>query len=178
MVPGPRLVGDRPEPPTGLREVTALLPVAPHREAQPDRGVRVGRRHGPVEDSPDVVVIAFEAPQPPPLIGAGQQRRRHLGERDERAGVAPLDLCPLADVVEVLGSELPDRVEHPEARRAIAVLGADEALVGQRHQAVEDLQARQLGGGPADLLGAVELAATDEHGEPASSRRSPAPSRS
>ena len=72
-------------------------------------------------------------PEPAPLVVAGQLRRRRISASATNAPrVAPLDLVPLAAGVEPLGGELADRVEHPEARLAVDVLGPDEALVGER----------------------------------------------
>src|SRR6185503_20361417 len=85
--------------------------------------------------------------------------------RQERGGVAALDGLALARRLELLGGELADRVEHPEAQAALDVLGPDEALVDEERQALDDLDAVELGRRAADGLGAVELAAADEHGQ-------------
>ena len=67
---------------------------------------------------------------------------------------------------QLLGGELADRVEHPEAQAAVDLLGPDEALVGEERQAVDDVDAVELARRPADRLGAVELAAADEDRQP------------
>ena len=69
--------------------------------------------------------------------------------------MAALDLGLLAALREVLGGELVDRVELAEAADALDLLGLDEALVGQRHDPVEDVAA-DLVGRPADRLGRLE----------------------
>ena len=165
IVARPRLVGDRREPSPGLREVAALLPVAPHREAEPDRGVRVGGRDRPVHRRPDVVVVALDDAQPAALVRPGQLRRGALDEGEEERLVAALDLGLLAALGEVLGGELVDRVELAEAADAFDLLGLDEALVGQRHDPVEHVAA-DLVGRPADRLGRLDVEAAGERGQP------------
>ena len=117
IVTRPRLVGDRREPSPGLGEVAALLPVAPHREAEPDRGVRVGGRDRPVHRRPDVVVVALEASSQRALVRPGQLRRGALGEGEEERLVAALDRVRSPLSASVLGGELVDRVELAEAAR-------------------------------------------------------------
>src|SRR5205823_10136493 len=66
----PGSVRDRLDPPPRFGEMSALLPIAPHREREPDRGVGVTRDRGPIEDRADVVVLALEAAEPATLIVA------------------------------------------------------------------------------------------------------------
>src|SRR5206468_9709123 len=143
-----------------------LLPVAPHRERDPDRRRGVARAHRPVQDRSDVVMVALEPAEPASLVVAGQLRGQRLREHYERLRVASFDLRSLAGFGQPLGGELPDRVEHPEPRLTVDLLDPDQALVGEGHEAVEDLDAVELAGRPADRLRAVDLAPADEHAQP------------
>src|SRR4029079_12269706 len=49
---------------------------------------------------------------------------------------------------------------------AVDLLRSNQALVGEGHQAIEDLDAVELAGRSADGLGRVELAASDEDRQP------------
>ena len=94
-----------------------------------------------------------------------RSRRGLLGEGQERGRVAGLDLGLLAVGGEALRGELADRVELTEAGLALDLLAPDEALVGEGHQPVEDVDA-DLVGGTADPLRGRQVAAADEHREP------------
>ena len=79
----------------------------------------------------------------PDSFGVGDSARaRNVAEwRRSISSRSPLS-------VEPLGGELADRVEHPEARLAVDLLGPDEALVGEGHQAVEDVEPSSSAAGP------------------------------
>ena len=164
--PRPRCIRHRLEAPTGLGEVAALLPVAPHRVAKPDRRLTVAGCDRPVENRADVVMVTLQPAEPATLIVAGEEGRETFTESDERGRVTALDLGPLAARAQLLGRKLADRFEHPEARLPVALLGSDEALVREGHQPIEHVQACKLRGGSADRLRAVELTAPGEHRQP------------
>ena len=71
----------------------------------------------------------------------------------------------LATGVEHLGGELADRLEHREAGLAGLVVDADEALVDELPDPVDDVAAH-LGGGAAYGLGGLELEAAAKDGQP------------
>src|SRR2546427_8068325 len=78
--------------------------------------------------------------------------------------MAPLDLGGLAGPHELFPGELVNRVELAKARFAIDLLDPNEALVDQRHEPIDDIAAN-VRCGPADDLGDLEIAATDEDGQ-------------
>ncbi len=143
-----------------------LLPEAPHRERDPDRDGRIGGGHRPVEDGPDVVVLELEPVDPAPLCRTRQLPRRPFHERHVPLAMAVADQVSLAVGLESFRGVFTDRVEQPEARLAVGcLLDLDQALVDERHQAVEDLHA-DLGRWPADRFGRGEVAATGEDRQP------------
>ena len=83
-------------PPARLGQVAPLLPEAPERahEAEGDLGERPLRRVG--QGGPEVLVLALEPFEPPPLVVAGQVRLGGLGEVEVGAGVALADRIRLA----------------------------------------------------------------------------------
>ena len=128
-----------------------------------------GSRRGdrPVEDRPDVVVLALEPVEPAPLVGARQLAARSLGERHEPVAVA------------VAGSASP-------RRRASSCSAAYSRIVSSSRKrgspsAVSSTRTRlwsasairpsrtstaELGRRPADRLGRVEVAAAGEDRQP------------
>src|SRR3954453_20057420 len=79
--------------------------------------------------------------------------------------MASPDELDFAVRLQPLGRECADGVEKPEARlTAGRLLGLDEALVHERHEAIEDV-ASDLGCGPADRLGGIEIAPAGEYGQ-------------
>ena len=92
--------------------------------------------------------------------------RGPLDERHVPVAMARADELDLAVGLELLGGVRPDRVEQPEARLAVGdLLDLDQALVDERHQAVEDVAA-ELGRRPADRLRRGEVAAAREDRQP------------
>ena len=143
----------RLQPRPRLGQMAVLLPEPPHRERDADRHRRIRLRDGPVEDRADVVVLQLEPVQPAPLVGARQLGGRLVHERDVPVAVAALDQLDLAVGLQALGGVRPDRVQEPEARFAVGrLLDLDQALVGERHEPVQDVAAELLGR-PADRLG-------------------------
>ena len=163
--PGRR--GHRLEPPPRLRRGGR----ASARTATSRRPIRIAtagsrRGDGPVEDRPDVVVLALEPVEPAPLVGAGQLGGRRLRERHVPVAMAGIGSRRSRRGLEPLGGVLADRVEQPEARLAVGrLLDPDQALVGERHEAVEDVAA-DLGRRAADGLGRLEVAAAGEDRQP------------
>ena len=91
---------------------------------------------------------------------------RPLHERHVPVAMAVADQVSLAVGLEPFRGVLTDRVEEPEARLAVGgLLDLDQALVDERHQAVEDVHA-DLGRRPADRFGRGEVAATGEDRQP------------
>ena len=79
--------------------------------------------------------------------------------------MAPADRWLLAGKRATAPGILPDRLQHREARLAVrAVLLPQQALVDQRRDAVEDVQA-EVAIRVADRLGRLERAASDEDRE-------------
>ena len=146
--------------------MASFLPVAPHREAEPDSRLGVAGRHGSVKNGADVVVIPLQPPEPATLIVAGEKRCKTFTEGDERRGVATLDVVALAARGQLLRCEFTDRVQHPEPRLAIDLLGPYQTLVGEGHQPIEHVQPGELGRRSAYGLRAIELATSDEHRQP------------
>ena len=162
IVVRPRRPGHPFETPPRFREVAVLLPEAPHGEGDPDRHRRVGSCDGTVEDRSDIVVLELQAIEPASLVGAGQLGRGALDERDVPVTVAAVDPVDLPIGLQLLGRERPDRVEEPKAGFAIRrLLGLDQALVDQGHEAIEDVAA-ELGRRSADRLGRGQVAAAGE----------------
>ena len=125
--------------------------------AEPDRRVARRPRRSPDRARPGCCRARARGGR---ASAAGRRRtssgaalaRRARGNQS-RGGARIASRSPLA--VEPLGGELADRLEHPEARLAVGdLLDPDEALVDERHQAVEDVQPPSSRRRPADRLGA------------------------
>ena len=79
--------------------------------------------------------------------------------------MTPVDLVRVTAAREHLGGVLADRLEHREARFLALLVEADEALVHELAQPVDDLAA-DLAGRAADGLGHVQLEPAAEHRQP------------
>ena len=109
-------------------------------------------------------MVTLEAAQPVALVRAGEVRGGPLRQLQHGGRVAAFDLGLFPARDELLQGELADRVELPETRFPVDLLAANEALVGERRESVEDIDA-DVTGRPADRLGDLEIAAADEDGE-------------
>ena len=162
----PRRDRHRLQPSARLGQVAVLLPEAPHREGDPDRDRRVGRRDRAVEDGADVVVLELQPIEPAPLVGPGQLGGSLRDERHVPVAMAGADEVGLPVGLEPFRRVLPDRVQEPEAGLAAGgLLDLDQALVDECHQPVEDVAA-DLGRRTADRLGRREIAPGGEDRQP------------
>ena len=111
-------------------------------------------------------MLELEPVEPAPLVAAGQlaARPRSASATYQSRWRRP-DEVGLAARLELLRGELADRVEQPEPRLAVGrLLDLDQALVDERHEAVDDVAA-ELRGRAADGLGRLEVAAAGEDGQ-------------
>ena len=162
---GPRRGRHDVKPAPGLVQVAALLPEAPDREREADRGPRVAGRGRTIEDRADVVVRPLELVEEPALLGAGEIRGDPLGERQEPGAVSRRNGVSLAALRQLLRRVGPNRVQHLEPRVAVRVDGPDQALVREGDQAVDDVHP-ELGGRPAHRLGCSKVDAALEDRDP------------
>ena len=109
-------------------------------------------------------MLALEAVEPAPLVGARQLRRGFLRQVEVGAAAPFLDVIALAADRQHLGGVLADRVEHHVALLVRALFDAEQALVDERRDAIEDIDA-DIARGATDAVGQVQVAATDEHGQ-------------
>ena len=109
-------------------------------------------------------MLALEAVEPAPLVGARQLRRGFLRQVEVGAAAPLLDVVALAAGRQHLGGVLADRVEHHVALLVRALFDAEQALVDERRDTVEDVDA-DLARRAADAVGHIQLAAADEHGQ-------------
>ena len=109
-------------------------------------------------------MLPLEAVEPASLVGARQLRGGLLREVEVGAAASFLDVVALAAGRQHLGGVLADRVEHHVALLVRAILDAEQALVDERRDTVEDVDA-DLARRAADAFGHIQLAAADEHGQ-------------
>ena len=110
-------------------------------------------------------MLALEPIEPAPLVGARELRRGFLGQVEVGPAAPFLDVVALAAGRQHLGGVLADRVEHHVALLVRALFDAKQALVDERRDTVEDVDA-DLARRAADAVGHIQLAAADEHGQP------------
>ncbi len=106
-------------------------------------------------------MVALQAVQRCALLGALQERRQALGQVEEDAGVPLPRGVGVAGCFEELRGELADRLEHGEARLPGFLGAADQALVDERGQALEDVDGRPVAR-TGHGLGHVEVPAAPE----------------
>ena len=109
-------------------------------------------------------MLALETVEPAPLVGAGQLRRGLLREVEVRAATPLLDVVAFAAGRQHLGGVLADGVEHHVALLVRALFDAEQALVDEHRDTIEDVDA-DLACRAADTVGHIQLAAADEHGQ-------------
>ncbi len=83
--------------------------------------------YGEVERASNVVHFRVQPLQP--LGVGGQVRLRLIGESEELLRMSVAQLVRLTGLLEPLGRELADRLEHPVARRELGIALAEQALV-------------------------------------------------
>ena len=129
----------RSQPGGALRQQPAHLPEPPQRRAEPQARLGVlAVLDRPGEGRAQVVVLAVEHVEQPLLVRAGQARSGSLGQWPgrRRHGARPIGLG-FARLDELLEGEFADREQHREARLAVGLVLADQALVDEAGQAVE-----------------------------------------
>ena len=151
------------EPATGLVQVAALLPEPPHGESDTDGCGAVAGEWRAVQDGTDVVVLQFEAFEDCTLVRSGQLWRGCLHEIEIPTRVERPDGRGLWPLVQHLRRELADGLDHDEAGW-IRIDGAEQALVGESHEAIEDVDGR-FPRWHADDLGRIEAEPSFEHRE-------------
>jgi hypothetical protein len=122
-------------------------PVASERAGQAQRGVRVGGGHGPVEDRPEVVVLAGDPSQPPLVVAVAAL----LGQVEEEGGVPVGHRLGLSGLGQPLGPIGPQALQQPEPGRGPAH-GHHHRPVHQPDQPLQD-PGRVQPIAPADRLG-------------------------
>ena len=157
------------EPAAALAHQPARAPEADERAGELQPELDLGGRDRPRERGPDVVVLLVEANEPERLVRAGELGLGGDHELQVALGVPPAQLVELAFGLEPLERVLPDRLEQAEARLAVgAVRLADEALVDERGETLEDLPEVHLVA--ADGVGDLQRAAAREDAEPRQQR--------
>ena len=119
-------------------------------------------------------MFRFEPIRPFAVPVGTQVGVRFLGQQHEVLQVPTPEHPPVRTLLQSFECVLADCLQHREARLAVAVLRlAEQALLDQRHQPLENLTAAQLAIGVTDGLGRLDPAATDEHPEPREQRLLP-----
>ena len=135
--PGGR--GPRRPGPGSTRIATGRPPGA---APEPPLGVsRISGAGAPVQGRPYIVLLRCQAGQPGSSPDAGEVRGSLFGEADVVAGVAPAGPIRLARLGELLQAELADGLQHGESWLAGAGEGAQEALIGQGGERLQEVLA-------------------------------------
>ena len=108
-------------------------------------------------------MLAVQSREPEAPLGAQQVRPRLLGQRQEAPRVAVAYRLRVGAGGELLQRELADRLEHDGARPGAVLLLADQALVDQRLQSLQHVDAQLVAA--ADRLDVLQLGAPREHRE-------------
>src|SRR6266545_246999 len=117
-------------PALALREPGAVIPERVKRAGQAKRDVGVARRDGRLVRDTQVVEVRLEASRRLRFFHAARESLLALGEREKVPRVFRYGLVRVAALLEPFGSELADRLEHPEALLTGAAGPAtEEALV-------------------------------------------------
>ncbi len=147
------------EPAVALGEVAAVQPEAPQRRGQAQGGLRIAaQREG--QARAQVVVLDLQRAQR--AARAGGQRVVLLGQGQAPVEVAYGHRVVLGGGVQALGRVLADGVEQAKAPAG----DADERLVDQPREQVDDLATRD-GAAGAHLLGGLQREAAREDGQAA-----------
>ena len=108
-------------------------------------------------------MLSLQPVEPHPLVGAGQRRLGSLGQGEVVHGVAAPHGLAFAAGLEALQSELPQRLQHPEAGLTGGpLLGPHEALAGERRHRLHHVARRAAGLG-AHRARRLQGEAPDEH---------------
>ena len=148
-----------------LDQVPLLNPEHPHRsdDAQPDFG-SIGS-HRPFDGRTHVVVIASQRVGRLDRVRAADPRAPLFDERREELPVPSLGLLEIELRPEPFRRELADGLEHRESRALGKLPSPDEAVVEQRSQPLERLDAEILSR-VADASDRPKRGAAGEGGEP------------
>ena len=146
----------------GLEEVAPGLPEAPHRRGQPQRPLRVACLHRPIVGCSDVVVVGGDPVEIELAVVAEDVGGHLLGQRRVHLQVPGLDGLGFSRLDQALGGVLPDHLQHPDARSALALNREDQALVEEDAQSLEHVR-RPVAA--AHLLDLLDTSAAGEHGE-------------
>ncbi|GBD28764.1 hypothetical protein HRbin31_00785 [bacterium HR31] len=150
-------------PRTPFRPVTPDVPVAPQARGDPGEERRVHlSRPCPVQDDPDVGVLAFQLIESARLFRPGEDRFGAFHQGAVELGVGVPRPVELAACRQLLQGELPEGFQHPEPQDVIrASLPLEQALVHQGGHAVEHVH-REI---RAHGLRRLERKAAGEHGQ-------------
>jgi hypothetical protein len=143
-----------PDPGAGLAHVV------PQEPEQPEDPERVRQRPGVVVEVPahggsQIAVVDLEAFGPLALAGAAQWPVGLLGQRPVVVRVPPADLGGVGPGRQPLGHKRANRLQHPQPGAVVGRVEMDQAVPGQRLEAVQRLVLVQAGhlrgglGGPA-----------------------------
>ena len=143
------------------------VPVPAGRDHQPLRGLRLSPVDRPTQRRPEVVEFGVEPGQAAPGGPSEHLRRRPFREIQAPLRVSLARRLCLAAEIQLLGGELPDRLQHREPRRPGPLLLPQQTLLDQRREPIEDGTRRS----PslvisANRLGRVQRAAAGEDREP------------
>jgi hypothetical protein len=114
---------DLREPPSPLGQVPALLPEAPQRTGRFLGSDRVAALDGPPQGGPDVGMFDLTAVEPLELIRRGEVGLGLHGQGQEVIGVAAEHRIEVGPGRQLFQRELPDGLQHGEARGAVGQLG-------------------------------------------------------
>src|SRR5437762_13810125 len=98
--------------------MAARLPEPPQRMDEADRLLRATAADRALERRAEIVMLGLEEIEPAFEVLSVEVRRRVLGEREVRRGMAVLDGLALVARRQPLEREIPDRDEHPDPRLA------------------------------------------------------------
>src|SRR5262249_43787091 len=133
----------RVEPATALGVVAVDVPEPPERSGQPRARLRLARlRLAPGEDGSQVVVLGLQPCQPPVLLRRSELRLCLLGQPQEVGRMPSPEVLELPAHLELLERELADRLQHPEPWLPLLLALAEQALVDQRPEPVQHVDAQ------------------------------------
>ena len=139
-----RAVDDSVEDATALAEVPLQDPVPPRRDCEPHLQLDLARGGGPGQSGAEIVVLLVEHREDGLVrVGAGVPRfGGGLDPAEDVLAVTAAQALLLARRVEQLAGVLADRLQHREARLpGRPAQGTDEAVVDERSQRLEDVEA-------------------------------------
>ena len=148
-------------PTAALVQVTAHLPDSPEHGAQSHRLLGVARGYGPFQRRAEVVVVLLEPVKPLFSPWTKEMRLRLLRQRDEGLQMAIANQVGFATFLEQLHGEIANRLQHQEAWLIEVGKAAQQALICQLIERVDDIPADILRGA-ADRFELFQVAPTSE----------------